>query len=209
MDYYRMEDCLQVLFKRFIPLSEAQRRRLQEICRAVLLAGEVTLTGIAKWIRQDSHQGSRVQWLRRTLTGDYLCWERVYQPFVREALRKHHVPVLHLIMDRTHLEYQKSDLLMLSLNCRYRAIPLIWQFVPYGSTGYETQIALIERVQGILPADIPIVFHGDSEFGAVRLMQYLTYLNWDYMLGQRSAKHYRQGHSGSWQALNTVPVSKS
>jgi len=112
-------------------------------------------------------------------------------------------------MDRTHLEYQQSDLLMLSLNCRYRAIPLSWQFVPYGSTGYKTQIALIERVRAILPAHIPIIFHGDCEFGAVRLMQYLTYLNWDYILGQRSTKHYRQGHSGTWQALNTLPVTKS
>lgn len=98
---------------------------------------------------------------------------------------------------------------MTSLNFRHRAIPLIWQFVPYGSTGYQTQIALIEECRNLLPDDIQVIFHGDSEFSAVRLMQYLTYIGWNYILGQRSAKHYRQRHTEQWQALKTLPVTKT
>jgi len=209
MDYYQVEESLQVLFERFIPLSECQRGRIHEICLGVMLAGKSQLTGIAKWLKQDTHQGSRVQWLRRTLQSPYLSHEYVYQPLIKQALHEYKPSEWHLVIDSTHLEHQKTDVLMISLNFRHRAIPLIWKFVPYGSTGYETQIDLIEACRGLLPDGSRVIFHGDSEFSAVRLMQYLTWIGWDYILGQRSAKHYRQGHTGQWQALNTLPVTKT
>jgi|GEM_PF-1377832 len=209
MDYYQMEESLQVLFKQFMPLSEKQRDRIYEICRGVMLAGKSQLRGIARWLKQDTSQDSRVQWLRRTFQSPYLRHSYAYRPLIQQALRQYKPDYLHLIIDSTHLEHQQTDLLMLSLNFRHRAIPLIWKFVPYGSTGYETQIALIEACRPLLPDAVPVIFHGDSEFSAVRLMQYLTAIGWDYILGQRSAKHYHQGHTGTWSALNTLPVSKT
>lgn len=209
MDYYRMEESLQVLFEQFIPLSDAQIRRLHEICLGVLLAGKSHLTSIARWLKQEATQASRVQWLRRTLQSPYLSQERVYQPLLKQALSNYKPNIWHLLIDRTNLKHKQTDLLMIALNFRNRAIPLIWQFIPYGSTGHETQIALIEAVRCILPSNIRVIFHGDSEFSAVRLMQYLSYIGWDYILGQRSSKHYRQQRNHDWRALNTLAVSKT
>lgn len=209
MDYYMVEDSLQALLEQFVPLSAAQIKRLHQICIGVLLAGKTHLTAIARWLKQVTQQDSRVQWLRRSLGTEYLSHERVYRPFVQQALAAYRAKTLHIVIDRTHLEHKTTDLLSISLSFRKRAIPLIWKFVPYGSTGYATQIELIEACRPLLPENCRILFHGDSEFSAVPLMQHLNYIGWDFIIGQRGPKHYRIGRSGTWQALNSLPVSKT
>ena len=88
MDYYPVEDSLQVLFERFVPLSDAQRRHLREIVMAVLLAGNTHMSSMARWLKQDTQQDSRVQWLRRGLSSTYLRHDMVYQPFLCQALER-------------------------------------------------------------------------------------------------------------------------
>jgi hypothetical protein len=54
-----------------------------------------------------------------------------------------------------------------------------------------------------------VVFHADGEFDSVRLMQYLYEQQWDFILGQSGKKHYRQHPDRPWQALNSLPVTKT
>lgn len=208
MDYYRLEEALQVLFERIIPVSRGQNTTLRQLCVGVLLAGSSQLTRIARWLKHDTQQTSRVQWLRRSLQSAFLSQEYVYYPFVKHVLASYGSPPLHLVMDRTSLGDKATDLLSLNLNFRHHALPLVWLFMPHGMSDYQTQKTLIERCRPLLPAAIPVVFHGDTEFGSVKLMRYLRDLQWDFIVGQSSKTTYRQRYSDTWQALSTLAVTK-
>lgn len=207
MDYYVLEETLQVLFEATIPLSHRQNERIREMCVGVLLAGSSQLSRIAPWLKHPTQQDSRIQWLRRSLEASYLQQEYVYGPFVRQSLAQCHSQPMHILMDRTRLADPSCDLLSLSLNFRHRAVPIGWQFMAHGSSSYETQKALIERCRPLLPAHTPIVFHGDSEFGSVPMMQYLQQIGWQFVLGQACKNYYRQSPCGTWYPLSSLPVT--
>lgn len=208
MDYYVMEETLQVLFEANIPLSKAQNTQLRQLCVGVLLAGSSHLSKIGRWLKQESQQDSRVQWIRRLLQANFMCQERVYAPFVKHALAHFSTTPLHLIMDRTPLVKGESDVLSVSLSYGKRAIPLVWQIMAHGMSDTPTQQSLLERCRPLLPPHCRVVFHGDNEFGSVRLMQYLHHLRWDFLVGQSSKNYYRCSPTGAWQLLSTLPVSK-
>jgi hypothetical protein len=209
MDYYRFENALQAVIDASIPLSSAQKGRITQACEAVLLAGSSDLSWLARWLPQTTHKASRVQWLSRLLKADYLCQELVYEPFVKMLLAHYQPPMLHVLMDRTVYTAHETDLVTLSLNFRRRALPIGWQFMEHGMSDYELQTTLIKRCYRLLPANIPLVFHGDNEFGSVRLMQYLTQFGWDFMVGQSSKNYYRQHPNGDWQRFGDLPITKT
>jgi hypothetical protein len=203
-----LEEALQVLVEGIIPVSRGQNTTLRQLCVGVLLAGSSQLTRIARWLKQDSQQASRVQWLRRSLQSGFLSQEYVYYPFVKHVLARHRSQTIHLVMDRTPLGDQQTDLLSLNMNFRHHAVPLVWLFMPHGMRDYETQKTLVERCRPLLPASTPVVFHGDTEFGSVKLRLYLRKLKWDFVVGQSSKTTYRQRHDDSWHALSTLGVTK-
>lgn len=208
MDYYRMEEALQVLIEGIMPLSQTQRQHIRELCVGVLLAGSSQLPRIARWLKHQTQQDSRIQWLRRVLARPYLQQQFAYAPFVKQVLAQCQMSCLHLVMDRTPLADSQRDLLSVSLNFRKRAIPLAWEFIRHGMSNYDMQKTLLEHCQPSLPTQIPIVFHGDNEFGSVRLMQYLQIQGWDFVVGQSSKDYYRPSPTGTWQPLATLPVAK-
>lgn len=203
-----LEETLQTLFEETIPLSQAQNRHLQQACVGVLLAGSSQLTQIARWLKQQTQQDSRVQWLRRLLQARFMSQEYVYYPFIQRVLAQYQATPLHLIMDRTPLADQQTDMLSLSLNFRKHAIPLGWQFMAKGMSDYASQKQLLERCQPLLPAQAAVIFHGDNEFGSVRLMQYLRDLHWDFCVGQSSKTYYRLSPRSAWHSFSSLGVSK-
>jgi hypothetical protein len=208
MDYYPVEDSLQVLFERFLPLSHTQRRHLREIAMAVLLAGNTHLSHMARWLKHNTQQDSRIQWLRRGLSSAYLRQEVVYQPWLCQALAGYQSPVWHVVIDRSPWEIEKTDIVMLALNYRQRALPLKWVFIPYGSTNHEFQIELLEASRSLIPHHSKVIFHGDGEFGSVAMMRYLRFQDWDFVLGQSGQKMYRPDRNCDWQPLSSLPVTK-
>ncbi|NEP84480.1 MAG: hypothetical protein F6K39_44030 [Okeania sp. SIO3B3] len=76
------------------------------------------------------------------------------------------------MLDRTNLVPHHLDLLMVSLSYRKRAVPLGWQLLRFGATNAATQIALLQQVAGQVPPEQAVVVHGDTEFGAVPMMQF-------------------------------------
>jgi hypothetical protein len=209
MDYYRFENALQAVIDASISLSSSQKGRIKQACEAVLLAGSSEISWIARWLPQTTSKDSRNQWLSRLLKTRYLCQEFVYEPFVKKLLKHHNPAQLHVLMDRTPFVVQDTDLVSISLNFRKRAIALGWEFMPHGMSGYDLQTRLIERCYGLLPSHIPIIFHGDCEFGSVRLMQYLQDLDWDFMVGQSSKNYYRSYPHGDWQTFGDLAVTKT
>lgn len=209
MDYHVVEKSLQAVIDTTIPLSAAQRGRIRQACEGVLLARSSQLSWIARRVPQATHKDSRIQWLRRLLETTYLCQEWVYAPFVQRLLEGHQAPVLHVLMDRTAFSAHEVDLVTLSLNFRKRAIPIGWTFMAHGMSDYAIQQPLIDRCRPLLPPGIPVIFHGDNEFGSVRLMQHVQQLGWDFILGQSSKNYYREYPHGSWQTFGSLPVTKT
>jgi hypothetical protein len=173
----------------------------------MLLAGSVQLPKIARWLNRAGQQDSRIQFLRRWLDCPALNQRQVYQPWVRQALVGHHVPEWHLVLDRSTLDGTRTDVLMASLNFRKRAIPLAWEVISLGGTSAAQQIALLERVQPLIPPGQAVVVHGDSEFGSVDLMRFVRVHQWQFILGQSGHKLYRRPPDTQWRRVDSLPVT--
>ena len=206
MNYYAVGQALQAVIDATVPLSEAQKGRIYQMCEGMLLARSSSLSWIARRLPQQTNKDSRIQWLHRVLATDYVCQEYVYAAFVKKILALYRPAVLHVVMDRTVWQPHELDLVTLSLNFRGRALPIGWRWMPHGMSDYELQSRLIACCQPLLPKTMPVVFHGDNEFGGIRLMQYLAQLGWDFMLGQSSRNCYRVYPNGSWQTFGDLQV---
>lgn len=208
MNYSVMDECMQALFDQYIPLSQAQSRRLSQFCSCVLLAGSSQLGKLARWLGREAKQNNREQWLRRLLNAPYLSQKLVYEAWFKQAVKGYRSSEWHIVMDRTNWVSKKLDLVSVGLAYRKRAIPIKWQQVKYGGETIETYIELLKLVKPLIPDDARVIFHGDAEFGAISMMRFVQEQGWDFILGQRC--HYNCQLSGKkdWQTLGTFPITK-
>jgi hypothetical protein len=209
MDYLPVEECLQEMFMRNMPLSSAQSGRIARLSTAVLLAGEVHLSKMARFVKSESQQDSRVRWIERLLRAPFMCQELVYQPMLQVALQKFRDPYWHLVIDRTTLWDGHTDLATISLNYRKRAIPVVWSRVPFGGAELGVYVELMQRCVPLIPAHATVVFHGDTEFGGQRMVRALREVEWDFMLAQPRRVHFRQRGADRSMPLKSLPVTKT
>lgn len=198
---------MQALFEAYVPLSQAQQRRISQFCACVLLAGNSQLPALARWLGRDAKQGYREQWLRRLLEASFVSQERVYQPWLRQAVQGYQAACWHLVLDRTNLVPQAVDLVTVGLAYRKRAIPLQWQQIPYGGASTQTYMELLSACKSLLPPHMPIVLHGDAEFGAIPMLHFAREQGWDFILGQRGHYQCQPSQQQTWQALSQFPMS--
>ena len=197
MSNSNLENAIFHLLCKYTTVRSVQLRRLSTVCGAVQLAGTTQMSLVARRMAQPISQPGRVIFLERFLMSPLFMQELVYQPLIRQALAGYHAPVWHLVIDRSPLVPHVHDLLMVSLSYHKRAIPLAWRVLRFGSTSAETQINLLREVKSLIPASKPVVFHGDTEFGSVPMMQFVCqHPNWDFIFGQTKHTYY---HLGDWQ----------
>jgi hypothetical protein len=119
---------------------------------------------------------------------------------VQEMLAR--VGEVRLIVDGSKVGWG-HQLLLVAIAFRRRAIPLAWTWVKYpkGHSSAYKQLALLAYVQQLIPASARVVLVGDSEFGAVEVLQQLEAWQWQYVLRQ-TGKHLVQtaGQTG-WQSF--------
>lgn len=204
-----LEEKLQALFRETMPLSPAQIGRIVRLCLAILLAGEVHITKIARFVKGDSQQDSRVRWIERLLQARFLTVERVYQPVLRVTLSQFKDTCWHLVIDRTALWDGRIDLATISLNYRRRALPLVWCPVPFGGAPLATYTDLVQRCVPLIPAGTQVVFHGDTEFSGVEMIRTLREIGWDFMLAQPQHVVFRRRSDRHPQALAQLPVRRT
>lgn len=208
MDYLPVEKSIQALFADHIPLSETQSERIARLCSGVLLAGEMHLTKIARFLKGDTQQDSRVRWIERLLKTEFLTPERVYQPVLQAALRSFKEDCWHLVIDRTTLWDGEVDLVTISLNYRKRAIPLVWRRVKFGGASLATYVELVRECVPLIPKSVSVVFHGDTEFGGHKMIRAMREIGWDFILAQPARNHFRQLNNPSTQPLSSLPVTR-
>ena len=207
MNYLPVEKSLQAVFVHNMPLSPAQTERIAKLCSAILLAGEVPLRKIARFVKGESQQDSRVRWIKRLLEADFLSQERVYQPILKKSLAGFQETYLHLVIDRTAL-WEGVDLASISLNYRKRALPLVWMVVPYGGADAATYVQLLQRSVALVPAHQSVIFHGDSEFGCSEMIRALRDIGWDFILAQPKHCAFRPSVKANSLPLASLPVTR-
>lgn len=202
-----MDESVQALMQRYIPLSDAQRERIGQFCACVLLAGSSQVSQLARWLGREAKLDYREQWLRRLLNASYVSQELVYEAWFKQAVKGYQSKEWHLVMDRTNLVDKEVDLVTLALAYRHRAIPIKWEQIQYGGASTAQYIKLIQRASSLIPESVRVTFHGDAEFGAMPMINYLRQQNWDYILGQR--RHYTyQDDDGQWYPLESLAMTK-
>ena len=202
-----MEKSLQAVFVHSMPLSPAQTERIARACNAILLAGEVPSTKIARFLKGADQQDSRVRWIKRLLEADFVSQERVYQPILQQALARFQETCWHLVMDRTAL-WEGLDLATIWLNYRKRALPLVWMFVPYGGADAARYVQLLRRCVPLVPTDKSVIFHGDSEFGGSEMIRALRDIGWDFILAQPKHCAFRPSIKANCVPLASLPVTR-
>ena len=106
-----------------------------------------------------------------------------YRPVARQLLARSVGQTVTLIIDGTKIAagHQLITLApaasagVVALAHKKRALPVAWSWVPFvkGTVSAATQIALLKRVQGLLPEGTRVILVGDSGFASVALLRQL------------------------------------
>lgn len=138
---------------------------------------------IARAMPLDTTAHSKEQRLRRLLSNERLTQTDHYQPILKQALHGLAHQRVQLLMDRVLISDQ-HNILVVSVGFRRRSIPLVWKALSHrGSSNLTDQQGLIEAAVALLPADVRISVHGDSEFRSQALFGWLRTHGYDAMLG--------------------------
>jgi hypothetical protein len=120
-------------------------------------------------------------------------------------LQARHLGEIRLIVDGTKIGFG-HQLLIVAVAYRRRALPIAWTWVK-GAKGHSSatkQLALLAYVHSLIPKGVPVLLVGDSEFGAVPVLQQLDAWGWWYVLRQKSNHQIKLLGADEWQDFNTL-----
>ena len=128
-----------------------------------------------------------------------------YEPIAKRLLAQRAGQEYRLLVDGSKVGFG-HQFLVVALAYRRRAIPLVWMWVR-SSRGHSTsgrQLALLNYIYKLLPADAKVVVLGDSEFGAVEVLKQLDEWSWKYVLRQKGSHLVRENDQSPWIALGSL-----
>jgi hypothetical protein len=112
-----------------------------------------------------------------------------YEPVVRTLLqRAARSGEIRLLVDGSKVS-GGHQLLIVSLAYGRRALPLVWTWVrcPRGHSTAWKQRVLLGSVRRLVPPGARVLVVGDSEFGAIKVIQQLEAWGWYYVLRQKGS----------------------
>ena len=179
-------------------IGPTNRVNLALWCQALAVSPNCHLATLALGLPLAGQWENLIQRLRRFLKADGLDPWLSYRPIVQQLLTAWTDREVNLVMDRTDLE-DRWSILSLGAAYRKRLLPLAWQIHPFGGTGAEDQIKLLNQVYGLLPyqPQVQVHFYGDSEFRAVPLQQTCQAYGWHWQVGLKSDLRFRTADSES------------
>lgn len=167
----------------------------------------VHLGAIASQIPGRAKGLSIVRRLSRFLANPGVRVRQWYAPIAQGLLASmaHTVGEIRLVTDGTKVGFH-HQLLMVAIAYRRRALPLAWTWVPCarGHSSACKQRALLAYVRGLIPQGVPVTLVGDSEFGAVSVIQQVERWHWRYVLRQKASHQVQLLNSPSWQPLEEL-----
>lgn len=151
-----------------VGIVQSMSSQLAKIARAMPL----TTTALAKEQR-----------LRRLLDNERITQDTHYHPLVTQSLHGLRGQRVQLLMDRVLLR-DTHNILVVSLAFRRRSIPLVWRALPHrGSSNPTEQIELFHVAVKLLPPNVRVSVHADSEFRSEELFGWVRTQGYDAMLG--------------------------
>lgn len=191
--------------KEFLPGRRITRlRNLAFLASGLFLAGSVHLGKVARKWPFAGKLVSLTNRLRRFLKNGAVAAGDYYRPLARRLLSSFEEPwqEVRLILDTTKVGFGHR-ILTVSLAYRKRALPLMWS-VHEGRKGHtkaKEQIALLRRLKPLLPSEPAIFVMGDSEFGTVGLIRWLSDQNFGYVLRTGGHSKIRTAADQGWTKL--------
>jgi len=144
--------------------------------------------------------------LSRLLSNSTIDARTWYEPIALSWLEKQAINFqqIRLIVDGTKVGFA-HQLLIVSMPYRKRAIPIAWTWVNHtkGHSTPETQLSLLTYVKSLLPKGIAVLLVGDTEFGAVEVLQQLDKWRWDYVLRQKGRNHVCLSDQIEWSDFSS------
>jgi len=172
------------------------------ICRGK----SVHLSKVALKIPGDANTLSITRRLSRFLNNPAIRVREWYEPVARDVLQAMAGTVgeVRLIADGTKVGFG-HQLLMVAVAFRRRAIPIAWTWVrkSRGHSSAAKQLALLAYVRQLIPAKTLVLLVGDSEFGAVGVIQQLETWKWWYVLRQKANHQVKLGES-DWHRFGNL-----
>lgn len=179
------------------PLERVTRVRGVAACIAGMYAiRSVHLSHIASEIAGDAVVLSQERRMRRLLDNKAIVPKLWYAPIARWWLQwvGQTQQEIVLLIDSSKVSAHHQLLMVALALPNRRCIPIAWTWVAC-KKGYSTrtkQLALLARVQGLLPASasaparVPVILVGDTEFGTIAVIQQVSeQWGWHYALRQK------------------------
>ena len=151
---------------------------------------------------------SAVRRLSRLVDNAAIRVREWYEPLARRLLecQAEKLGEIRLIVDGSKVGFEHR-LLMVGLAYRKRAIPIAWSWVrsEKGHSSAYKQRALLDYVRRLMPdgaARVSVV--GDSEFGAVKVIEQLEEWGWYYVVRQKSSHLVCSKQPQRWRPLREL-----
>ena len=181
-----------------------RQRNLAWLLAGVFASKSVHLSKIASKIPGTAVLTSITRRLDRFLENAAFRVRDWYEPIVRQLLAQRAGQEIRLIVDGSKIGFG-HQLLIITLAYRKRALPLVWMWVRSnrGHSSPGRQLALLNYIRKLLPANTKVLLVGDSEFGAIEVLQWLDQWGWSYVLRQRSSHLVRKNEQSLWLPLSS------
>lgn len=142
------------------------------------------------------------RWLKNRAVRPRLWYESVAKNLLNQAVASG--KSVRLIVDGTRIG-SNHQLLMVALAYRRRALPIAWTWVRKrrGHSSATKQIALLSYIHGLIPSNSHVILLGDSEFGAISVLETLEKWSWNYVLRQKG-RYLIQHDPASWHRLDSI-----
>jgi hypothetical protein len=187
-------------------LTAALESQIETLALLVVGIGQsvsAQLGKIARALPVDTTQAAKEQRIRRLLDNERITQQDHYQPLAKAALQGLKGQKVQLLLDRVLLR-DTHNILVVSIGFRRRSLPLAWIALPHrGQSGLTDQQTLLRQALAVLPTQVRVSIHGDSEFRSQELFAWLRNLGYDGMLGVPGRTLVALTADGAATALST------
>jgi hypothetical protein len=188
-------------------LRVTQRRNLAWMLAGIYQSRSVQLHRIAGQIPGRARLTSGVVRLMRFIDNPAIRVRSLYQPIGKAWLdfQGQTTGRIRLAMDGTKVG-SGHQLLMVAILFRRRAVPLVWTWMrcEKGHSSVRKQLALLEYVRKWIPAGVPVILVGDTEFEAGEVQRQLNQWDWKYVLRQKSSNQVQSAEDEPWQPFRDL-----
>src|SRR5262244_2514931 len=156
-------------------------RTLAALISGIVGSKSTQLPHLAAKVPNGTKPDSRVKRFTRWCDNAHILEEVYFLPYVDVLLRHLALETVVLVMDGSGVG-RGCTALMIHVVYKGRALPLAWRVrqAPKGHFPEELHIALVELINGLIPAEVQVVLLGDGEFDGTRLQQTLQDAGWAY-----------------------------